>query len=117
MRHRKSNSHLSRPSNERRALFRNMVTSLLRYETINTTTAKAKAVRPIAEKVITLGKKGDLSSRRRAAAYLTDKSVLKKLFDELGERFKEREGGYTRITKLSPRAGDAAEIAVIELVD
>jgi large subunit ribosomal protein L17 len=92
------------------------VTDLLRYESIRTTEAKAKEVRRLAEKVITRGKGGTLHDRRHAAAVLTDGRVLRKLFDELGPRYEDRPGGYTRVVKLGPRKGDAAEMAVVELV-
>jgi len=95
---------------------RNLTTDLLRHESIKTTDAKAREVRRFAEKVITLGKKGTLSHRRRAAGALTDSDVLRKLFDELGPRYESRSGGYVRIVKLGPRRGDAAEMAMVELV-
>ena len=95
----------------------NQVTDLLRHDSIVTTEAKAKELRPIAEKVITLGKRGDGKSRRRAQSVLNDDSVLRRLFDEVGPRFRDRPGGYTRITKLGPRLGDGARMAQIELVE
>ena len=97
-------------------MLRNMVTDLLRDETIRTTDAKAREVRRLAEKSISLGKKGNLSARRRAIAMLTAKDVVRKLFDELATRYEDRQGGYTRMIKLVPRKGDAAEMAVVELV-
>ena len=96
---------------------RNMVTSLFRHERIETTTAKAKELRPFAERLITLGKRGDLHARRLAGRQIADRQVLGKLFDDIGPRFTERPGGYTRILKLGNRRGDAAEMALIELVD
>lgn len=97
-------------------MFRNLVTDLLRYEKINTTEAKAKEIRGFAEKMITLAKRGDLHARRQALAFITDKNVVDKLFDQLATRYTERQGGYTRIAKLGPRQGDGAEMAQIELV-
>jgi large subunit ribosomal protein L17 len=94
-----------------------MATSLFKHERIETTTAKAKELRPFAERLITLAKRGDLHSRRLAARKVSDRAVLGKLFDDLGPRFAERPGGYTRILKLGPRRGDGAEMALIELVD
>ena len=96
---------------------RNMATSLFRHERIETTTAKAKELRPFAERLITLGKRGDLHARRLAGRLIADRDVLGKLFDDIGPRFAERPGGYTRILKLGNRRGDAAEMALIELVD
>ncbi|MCS7275477.1 MAG: 50S ribosomal protein L17 [Dehalococcoidia bacterium] len=107
---------LGRPTDHRLALFRNQVTDLLRYERIVTTEAKAKEVRGLAEKMITLAKKGDLASRRRALAFIYDKKVVRKLFDELGPRYADRPGGYTRITKLGRRQGDGAHLVQLELV-
>jgi large subunit ribosomal protein L17 len=98
------------------ALLRNLVTSFLEKERIRTTLAKAKATRPIAEKMITLAKKNTLHTRRLALRFIYKKEVVKKLFDELGPRFSERPGGYTRIVKIGPRAGDGAEMAILELV-
>src|SRR5512145_372072 len=100
MRHAKAGRRLGRTSSHRIAMFRNMVTSLLQHEKITTTDAKAKELRPIAEKMITLGKRGDLHAVRQAAAYIRDKKVVTKLFETIGPRFKERNGGYTRIIKL-----------------
>jgi large subunit ribosomal protein L17 len=98
-------------------MYRNLVTDLLRYERIETTEAKAKEIRPMAEKIITLGRRGDLHARRQAHRFLYDPKVVKKVFDEIGPRMKERHGGYLRITGLEPRKGDAARMAAIELVD
>lgn len=98
-------------------MFRNMVTSLLQHERVTTTDAKAKELRSIAEKMITLGKRGDLHAVRLAAAYIRDKKVVTKLFETIAPRFKERNGGYTRILKLGQRLGDNAQVSVIELVE
>ena len=117
MRHRLSGRHLGRKTSHRKALIRNQVTDLLRHDRIVTTEAKAKAVRPIAERVITLGKRGDGPARRRAGAVLTDKRVLRRLFDDVAPRFQDRPGGYTRIVKLGPRLGDGARMAQLELVE
>jgi large subunit ribosomal protein L17 len=117
MRHRIAGRGLGRSSSHRKALIRNQITELLRHERIVTTEAKAKTVRPAAEKVITLGKQGSLHARRQAGAILTDKKVLKRLFDDIAPRFEQRRGGYTRIVKLGPRQGDGAHMALIELVD
>lgn len=116
MRHLKSGRQLSRNSSHRWALMRNLITALLREEKIQTTDPKAKELRRWVERVITLGKRGDLHARRQAAAIVQDKAVVKKLFDAIGPRFKERPGGYTRIIKLGIRHGDAAQMALIELV-
>jgi len=116
MRHRKSGTQLSRNSSHRRAMLRNMVTSLLKYEQIETTHAKAKAIRPIAEKMITLAKRGDLNSRRLALSYLQDKAVAHKLFDELKERYPDRQGGYLRIVKKGVRKGDGAPVSIVQLI-
>jgi large subunit ribosomal protein L17 len=99
------------------SMLRTTVTDLLRYESVRTTEAKAKEVRRLAEKVITKGKKGTLHHRRQAAAVLTDEDVLKKLFDELAERYEDRPGGFTRLIKLGQRKGDAAPEAIVELLD
>ena len=117
MRHKLTGRQFGRASGPRRAMFRIMVTDLLRHGQMKTTIAKAKEIGPLAEKMVTLGKKGTLHDRRQAAAFITDKSVLKSVFDDIAPRFKERAGGYTRITRLGVRAGDAAEMALIELVD
>ncbi|MBI4539281.1 MAG: 50S ribosomal protein L17 [Gemmatimonadetes bacterium] len=116
MRHRKKGRTLSRTASHRRALLRNLATALIRHERIETTTAKAKELRPFAERLITLAKRGDLHARRLAARRLGDREVLAKLFDDVGPRFASRPGGYTRILKLGARRGDAAEMALIELV-
>lgn len=117
MRHRKSGIILGRTSAHRKAMFRNMVTSLLDHEQIQTTDAKAKEVRRWAEKMITLGKRGDLHARRNALKVVRSKHVTAKLFDELATRYRDRPGGYTRIIKLGNRVGDAAAVSLVELVD
>jgi len=117
MRHRKSGRRLGRDSAHRKALFRNMVTSLMEHERIQTTDAKAKELRPIADRMITLGKRGDLHARRQAAAFLRDKGVTSKVFGELADRYRERPGGYTRVIKIGHRVGDAAPVSIVELVD
>lgn len=117
MRHRLAGRHLGRDTAHRKALYRNLVTDLLRYERITTTEAKAKEIRPMAERIITLGKRGDLHARRQALRFVYDPKVVKKVFDEIGPRMRERPGGYTRITALEPRKGDNAKISAIELVD
>ena len=117
MRHLKQGVKLGRTTSHRKALFRNIVTSLLRYEKIETTLAKAKELRRVADRMVTLGKKGTLSARRRAAEYVKDKDIIRKLFDAIAKRYAERKGGYTRIYKIGVRRGDAAKMAVIELVD
>lgn len=117
MRHRIAGRSFSRSKDQRRALFRSLITELLRHERIETTEAKAKAVRGDAEKLITLGKRGDVAARRLAAKTLIDPDVTKKLFETLGPRYKERAGGYTRLFKVGPRLGDAAPVVILELVD
>ncbi len=116
MRHRKAGNQLGRNTSHRRAMLRNMVTSLFKYEQIETTDAKAKAIRPIAEKMITLAKRGDLHARRQALSYMQDKEVTHRLFDELKGRFSSREGGYLRIVKKGFRKGDGASISVVQLL-
>lgn len=117
MRHRKKGRALSRTSSHRKAMLRNMATSLLVHERIETTEAKAKELRPVVEKLITLGRVDDVHSRRQARRMIEDRSALQKLFDDIGPRFKERPGGYTRILKLGSRKGDGADVAIIELTD
>lgn len=117
MRHNKAGRRLGRTTSHRIAMFRNMVTSFLQHEKITTTDAKAKELRSIAEKMITLGKKGDLHARRLAASYIRDNKVVAKLFATLAPRYQERNGGYTRIIKLGIRPGDNAALSVIELVE
>jgi len=116
MRHQVKRRYLRRDSAHRRALLRNLVTSFLDKERMRTTLAKAKATRPVAEKMITLGKRGTLHARRQAFAYLTRETVVKKLFDEIAPRFSQRPGGYTRIIRTAPRSGDGASMALLELV-
>ena len=117
MRHNSAGRRLGRTTSHRIAMFRNMVTSFLQHEKITTTDAKAKELRSIAEKMITLGKRGDLHATRQAAAYIRDKKVVTKLFTEIAPRYAERPGGYTRIIKLGIRPGDNAPVSVIELVE
>lgn len=117
MRHNVMGRRLSRSKDHRKALFRNLTTELFRHNRIKTTEAKAKAIQPIAEKLVTLAKRGDLHARRQAARELNDPAVLQKLFDEIGPNLEGRSGGYTRVMKLGPRQGDAAKMALIELVD
>ncbi len=117
MRHRKLKYRLGRTTSHRKALMANMSTALFRYERIVTTFTKAKALRSDAEKLITLGKRGDLHARRQVMAVIIDKKVVKKLFDDLATRFSDRAGGYTRVMRLTPRRGDGADMAIIELVD
>jgi large subunit ribosomal protein L17 len=116
MRHQVQRRKFSRPTDQRLALFRGLVTDLLKHEQIKTTEAKAKAVRGQAEKMITLGKSGTLAARRRVLGYVYDKDVAKKLFDDLGPRYAQRPGGYTRLVKLGPRLGDNAPIVLLELI-
>jgi large subunit ribosomal protein L17 len=116
MRHRVAGFKLKRPVDSRNALLRNLATSVIEQERVITTVVKAKAVRPLVEKMITLAKKDTLHTRRQAAAVLRTPDSLKKLFDKLGTRFGQRPGGYTRIVRLGPRKGDGAEQAMIELV-
>jgi len=116
MRHRKAGLKLGRTSSHRNAMFRNMVTSLLKYGKITTTDVKAKELRRWADSMVTLAKKGDLHSRRQALAIVTEKNVVHKLFEEAPKRFSTSSGGYTRITKVGKRVGDAASMSVIEFV-
>jgi large subunit ribosomal protein L17 len=117
MRHRVAGVKLSRTPSHRRALFRNLVTALLDHEVLRTTDAKAKELRRWADRMITLGKQGTLHARRRAAAVIRRRSVLRKLFDEIAPRFDGRQGGYTRVVKLGVRPGDAAALSLVELVE
>jgi large subunit ribosomal protein L17 len=117
MRHRKRHGKLGRTSAHRKALLRNMVTSLLDHEVVETTDTKAKELRRIADKMITLGKRGDLHARRQALSVIRDKDVTAKVFGELADRYRDRPGGYTRVIKVGHRAGDAAPVSIIELVD
>lgn len=116
MRHRKAGKKLGRTSSHRRAMLRNMVTSLFKYEQIETTGAKAKELRSVAEKLITLAKRGDLHARRQALGYMKDKTTTHKLFGEIKDRYLDRQGGYLRIVKKGIRKGDAAEISVVQLL-
>jgi large subunit ribosomal protein L17 len=116
MRHRKRGRKLGRHRPHRKSLYANLTAELIQHGRIRTTLAKAKEVRPVAEQMITLGKRGDLHARRQAVAFLRQKPVVKSLFDDIAPRYAERPGGYTRIIKLGPRLGDAAEMAYIELV-
>ena len=116
MRHRKKGKQLGRTSQHRRAMLRNMATSLFQHEGIETTVTKAKEVRPFAERLITLARRGDLHARRQVERHIRDRNVSGKLFGELGPRFASRPGGYTRIIKLGHRVGDGAEMARIELL-
>ena len=117
MRHGMSGRKLNRTSSHRKAMFANMAVALLKHEQITTTLPKAKELRPVVEKLITLGKRGDLHARRQAISQIRDVAMVKKLFDVLGPRYKERKGGYTRILKAGFRYGDNAAVGVIELVD
>lgn len=116
MRHKVAGRKLGRATGHRRAMYRNLVTDLLNYERITTTEAKAKEVRGLTEKMITLGKEGGLHPRRQALSFIMDKKVTEKVFTELAPRYAERPGGYTRITKLGPRLGDGAAMVQLELV-
>jgi large subunit ribosomal protein L17 len=117
MRHGKAHRKLNRTAEHRRAMFANMAAALIKHEQIVTTLPKAKDLRPIVEKLVTLGKRGDLHARRQAVAQLRDVAMVKKLFDVLGPRYQERPGGYTRVLKAGFRYGDSAPVAVIEFVD
>lgn len=117
MRHGFGHRKLSRSPSHRKALFANMAAALIKHEQIKTTLPKAKELRPYVDKLITLGKRGDLHARRQAISRLRDKTQVKKLFDTLGPRYADRHGGYTRVLKAGFRYGDAAPMAVIELVD
>ena len=117
MRHGKAGRKLNRTASHRKAMFANMAASLIKHEQIVTTLPKAKEMKPIIDKLITLGKRGDLHARRQAISQIRDVAMVKKLFDTLGERYKERNGGYSRVLKAGFRYGDNAPMAVIELVD
>jgi large subunit ribosomal protein L17 len=117
MRHRVAGKKLSRSPAHRKALFRNLVTELLDHEIVRTTDAKAKELRRWGDRMITLGKRGTLHARRQAASIVRSADVVRKLFDDLAGRYASRPGGYTRVIKLGPRIGDAAQLAVVELVD
>jgi large subunit ribosomal protein L17 len=116
MAHRIDGRKFGRATDHRLAMFRNLVTDLLKHERLITTEAKAKEVRGMAERVITLGKRGDLAARRRALAFVYDKGIVAKVFDELGPRYVDRPGGYSRIIKLGARRGDGARMAQLELI-
>ncbi|HKG09765.1 MAG TPA: 50S ribosomal protein L17 [Gaiellaceae bacterium] len=117
MRHQRKGKKLGRDSAHRKALYSNLAGSLIEHGRIKTTEAKAKAVKPIAEKMITLGRRGDLAARRQALAYLRSQEIVHRLFAEVAPRFADRPGGYSRIVKIGPRFGDAAEMVYLELVD
>ena len=117
MRHRKAHRKLNRTHTHRKALLGNMAVALIKHEQIKTTLPKAKELRPYAEKLVTLGKRGDLHARRQAFAKLPEEDAVRKLFDTLAERYKDRDGGYIRILKAGYRYGDAAPMAIIEFVD
>lgn len=117
MRHLKAGRKLSRTGAHRKALLRNLATSLVEHEQIRVTDAKAKELRRIVDRLITLGKRGTLHARRQAAAFLRTKAAVKKLFDELAPRFSQRNGGYTRVLKFGRRIGDAAPISIVELTE
>ncbi len=117
MRHRRAGRKLGRDRDHRRALYANLAVALFEHGRIKTTEAKAKEVRPLAEQMITLGKRGDVAAHRQAVAFLRSKPIAHKLFAEIAPRFADRPGGYTRIVKIGPRSGDAAEMVYLELVD
>jgi len=117
MRHRKSGRRLGRTSSHRDAMLRNMVTSLLDQERIVTTVPKAKEAKKVTERMITLGKRGDLHARRQALSYIRSTNIVAKLFDQLSAQYADRKGGYTRIIRTGTRLGDAAPMAILELVD
>ena len=117
MRHKVAGRKLSRSPSHRRALLRNLVTDLLKYDKITTTEAKAKEVRGLAERMITLGREGGLHSRRQALSFIIVEKVVEKVFGELAPRYAERPGGYTRITKIGPRLGDGAPMVRLELIE
>jgi large subunit ribosomal protein L17 len=116
MRHQKTGRKLGRNSSHRKAMFRNMVTSFFKHERLETTDAKAKEMRPLAEKIITLAKRGDLHARRQALSYMKDKTVTHKVFGELKDRYLDRQGGYLRIVKKGNRKGDGAPTSIIQLL-
>ncbi|ACI20294.1 MULTISPECIES: 50S ribosomal protein L17 [Thermodesulfovibrio] len=117
MRHRVSGRHFGRTANQRKALLRGLLASLIKYERIETTVAKAKAVKELADRLVTFGKKGDLHSRRIALSYLPDRELVKKLFNEIAPRFSDRNGGYVRVIKTGFRIKDSAPKAILEFVD
>ncbi|MBI2856605.1 MAG: 50S ribosomal protein L17 [Chloroflexi bacterium] len=116
MRHGVSGRKLSRPTGHRLLMYRTLVTDLIRHERISTTEAKAKEIRSMAEKVIAMGKRGTLHHRRQALGFVTDEAVVRKVFDDLAQRYASRPGGYTRLVKMEPRKGDGASMALLELV-
>lgn len=116
MRHRKRGRKLGRNSSHRKAMLRNMVTSLFKYEQLETTDAKAKELKPVAEKMITLAKRGDLHARRQALSYIKDKAITHNLFEKMKDRFLDRQGGYVRIIKKGNRKGDSAPISIVQLL-
>ncbi len=116
MRHRKAGRKLGRDSSHRKAMLRNMVTSLFKYEQLETTEARAKQLKPVAEKMITLAKRGDLHARRQALAYIKDKATTHRLFEDLKDRYPDRQGGYVRVVKKGNRKGDGAPMSVIQLL-
>ncbi|HOF04758.1 MAG TPA: 50S ribosomal protein L17 [Syntrophales bacterium] len=116
MRHGKADCKLGRTTSHRKAMLRNMVTSFIEHESIKTTDTKAKELKKVAEKMVTLGKKGSLHARRQALGYIRSAETVRKLFDELSVRYRERAGGYTRIVKLGFRAGDSAPVSLVEFV-
>ena len=117
MRHHRSGRKLGRDASHRKALYANLAGALIEHGRIKTTVTKAKAVKPIAEQMITLGRRGDLHARRQATAFLRSKDVVHKLFTEVAPRFEDRPGGYSRIIRIGPRPGDSAEMVYLELVD
>jgi large subunit ribosomal protein L17 len=117
VRHQRSGRKLGRDASHRKALYSNLTGALIEHGRIKTTVAKAKEVRPVAEQMITLGRRGGVHARRQALKFLRSQDVVHKLFDEVGPRFKDRDGGYSRIVRIGPRLGDAAEMAYLELVD
>lgn len=116
MRHRNKTKTLGRDATARKAMLRDLATSVIVYEKVKTTTAKAKTVRPVVERLITIARKGDLTARRRLLSFFTTEQPVKKLMDVIGPKYKDRNGGYTRITKIGHRAGDGADVSMIELV-
>ena len=116
MRHRYSGRKFDRQGGHRQLMYRNLVTSLLKHGYIRTTEAKAREIKPMAEKMVTLGKAGSLHSRRQASAFITEPAVVRRVFSDLADTYKDRPGGYTRLIKLGPRKGDASEMALLELV-
>ena len=116
MRHKVSGRRFDRPTGHRMMMYRIMVTDLLKHGHVRTTAAKAREVKPMAEKMVTLGKAGSIHARRQAAAFITETAVVRSVFDDLADRYKDRPGGYTRLVKLGPRKGDASEMALLELV-